>query len=341
MPASSVTVTPNVTKVTYTIQYELYSWHEQSHNPTSYTVESGAISLNEPARNNSVFLWWSGSNGSSPQKSVTIPSWSIWNKKYYAVWWCATWYHDVNGTSCVANQYSGSVDFNDGTSHGAAEVIEFTYDQVTTLPNPEQSWYDFAWWDVTWMSGWVVHHLGTITTTWSSATTDSGATEFYNLSTEQWMTDITFTAIWTARDDTKYVIYHYYKDLWASTYTLSWTDNLSWTTDTFVTFTEKKKDKEWFTYSAWYLNVANPTTCPSEGAVTTGNIEKDGSTKIYLYYTRDTFTVSLSGDAHVATLSWAGTYEYGADVTVDMKAKTWYHFKEWRKKTNNTFATDL
>jgi hypothetical protein len=160
------------------------------------------------------------------------------------------------------------------------------------------------------------------------------ATEFKNLSTEQWFTAITFTAIWSARNDTKYVVNHYYKDLGASTYFLSWTDNLEWVTDSTLVFTNLKHDYQWFTYSGWYVNVWNETR-PSAGAVTQTTIDKHGNTVINLYYDRNRWNVYLSGDAHVQSLSWAGVYEYGAEVKVDMKAKTWYHFVKWEKRKSD------
>ena len=38
---------------------------------------------------------------------------------------------------------------------------------------------------------------------------------------------VTFTALWKARTDTKYVVYHYVKNVGTNTYTLSGTDQLS------------------------------------------------------------------------------------------------------------------
>jgi hypothetical protein len=40
-------------------------------------------------------------------------------------------------------------------------------------------------------------------------------------------------------------------------------------------------------------------------------------------------------------LSGAGQYEYGATVNVDATVKTWYHFKQWVKKADSGFVTDL
>lgn len=337
MPASSVTITPKVTRDDYTITMILHNGTGTY--PTGYTVESPDIPLPNPTRDTgSVFEGWSWTDiTSAPQPTVTITKWSVGNRTYEAIWSCRAWYHEV-GDSCVANQYSGSVDYADGESHWAAEVIEFTYDQVTTLDNPEQSWYIFSWWKITWMSGWVEHIIGTIPVTWDTVDSTK-ATEFMNLSTEQWMTNIKFTAIWTPRDDTDYVVYHYVKNVGTNTYTLSGTDNLEGTTDSTLTLANLKKTFTGFDYSEWYLT--GGTTRPTSGAVTTTTIDKYGRTAIYLYYDRKMWNVYLSGDAHVDTLSGAGQYEYGATVDVSATAKTWYHFKTWKRKTDNTFKTDL
>jgi hypothetical protein len=45
-------------------------------------------------------------------------------------------------------------------------------------------------------------------------------------------------------------------------------------------------------------------------------IDKYGHTHIYIYYTRNTFHVYLSGDAHITNLTGAGDYRYGETVTV-------------------------
>ena len=337
MPASSVTITPKVTRDDYTITMILHNGTGTY--PTEYTVETETFTLDTPTRDTgSVFDGWSWTDiTSAPQPTVTITKWSVGNRTYEAIWSCRAWYHEV-WDSCVANEYQGTVDFNDGTWHGAAETIQFTYDQVTSLPNPEQSWYIFSWWTIIWMSGGVEHIIGTVPVTWDTVDITK-ATDFMNLSVEQWMTSIKFTAIWTARDDTDYVVYHYVKNVGAKTYTLSGTDNLSGTTDSTLTLANLKKTFTGFTYSGWYLT--GSTTRPTSWAVTTTTIDKYGRTAIYLYYDRNMLNVYLSGDAHIATLSGAGQYEYGATVNVDATVKTWYHFKQWKKKANSGFVTDL
>ena len=336
MPASSVTITPKVTRDTYTITMILHNGTGTY--PTEYTVEDPDIPLPTPTRDTgSVFVWWSWTELAWTQPTVTITKWSVWDRTYEAIWSCRAWYHEV-GDSCVANNYNVDVDHNDG-EHGAPDKVTFTYDEWQTIDEPVQSWYDFVWWEITWMSGWVEHYIGTITVTDSGTTyTWEVGSGFMNLTTVESGT-VTFTALWKARTDTEYVVYHYVKNVGTNSYTLSGTDNLSWETDSELTLAALKKTFTGFDYSEWYLT--GGTTRPTSGVVTTTTIDKYGRTAIYLYYDRKMWNVYLSGDAHVDTLSGAGQYEYGATVDVSATAKTWYHFKTWKRKTDNTFKTDL
>lgn len=331
MPASDVTITSYATTNVYTISYELHDG--SATNPTTYTVEDN-FTLNEPTRDHSVFLWWSWTNITSDyEKPITINH-MIGNRTYEAIWWCATWYHASGANECVANTYHISVPNLNWTGHSAPDDIVFTYDRTETLPvTPDQSWYDFVWWIVSWMSGWVEHKIWEITVTSDDTYEYSGTSlEFMNLTVENGGT-VTLTAIWKARTDTKYVINHYYRDINQTTYSLSWTDTLSGTTDTDVVFADHLQNKEWFTYSGWYVNDGD-TTRPAWAWVTTGNIAKDGSLIINLYYDRHKWTVSLSGDVHVDTLSGAGVYDYEDIVNVSATAKTWYHFVNWTKTSS-------
>lgn len=349
MPASPVTITPKVTKIWYTISYDLNGWSVTSANKTGYNVETPDFILINPTRDHSDFAWWSGwVIGKEPttQSSVTIAKWSLWDRSYEATWKCHTWYHaNANWQSCDANEYKVVIDYKDGGNGGGTRTgeVQLTYDQIKNIPEPRQSWYDFAWWTITWMSGWVTHII------WNTTTTNDSAngvhwTGFKNLTVEE---DgiVTFTATWTPRSDTKFTVYHYYEGLGADTYTLSWTDlYTTWVTASEITLRDYKKDKIWFTYAGWFTwwGINHPDI--SEAKLTT-IINKDGSTKIYLYYQRFTWYVYLSGDEHIARLSWTWrsewTFDYGATVNVNARAGDWYHFKHWRRKTDSNFTTDL
>ena len=76
---------------TYTIIYNL-NGGSVSGNPTSYNIETNTFTLKNPTRTNYNFIGWTGSNGSSPQTSVSIPKGTTGNKNYTANWQLACTY---------------------------------------------------------------------------------------------------------------------------------------------------------------------------------------------------------------------------------------------------------
>lgn len=78
------TYTANWTPVKYTIAYNLDGG--EATNPTEYTVETATFTLNNPTKEHNDFLGWTGSNGSTPQTTVTINNGSTGDKTYTANW---------------------------------------------------------------------------------------------------------------------------------------------------------------------------------------------------------------------------------------------------------------
>lgn len=349
MPASEVTITPTVTRYPYTITYELHSGSvaTPNDNHTGYNVETPTFTLTNPTRDHSKFVWWSGwVIGEEPttNNTVKIDKWSVWNRSYEAIWECDTGYHKNGENECVANDYTVNIDLNYADGTDTPSSTWFKYDTTWTIENPQQSWYDFAWWIVTWVSGGNATADGKPIT---SGSVTSGE-DFKNLTTENGGT-VTLTATWTERDDTKFTVYHYYENLNADTYFLSWTFEYTWVTASTVTIAQYHKAKTWFAWAGNYTTWG--TVRPTDNAVLETDILKDGSRKIYIYYQRFSWDVYLSGDEHVAALywkhnpedelyTWARRYEYEDTVSVRAQPAAWYHFKEWKKKTNSTFTTD-
>lgn len=334
MPASSVTITPNVTRDDYTIEYELYSWTVGVANPTSYTVESGDITLNQASRPHSQFLWWTGwvinwEQLSWTTQPVVIAKGSVWNRKYYAVYKCDTWYtENPNGLSCDANPYTVTINYND--DEHADETTGFVYDQTGTIANPSKTWYDFAWWTVSWASD-------TATVDGQPIEGNTSGTQFKNLTTTSGG-NVTLTANWTPKTTTEYKVFHYTKNL-GSGYTLADSGVFQWTSDAQLTVAKLAEEFVGFGsgvgYTGWTVNG------PDWSSVTTVTIDRHGTTEIHIYYDRNKYHVYLSGDAHVIDLIGEDDYSYNSEVTVEAVVQSWYHFKEWRKKTDDTFQTDL
>lgn len=69
----------------YSITYDLVGG-TLSQKPTSYNIESVELTLPTPTKNGYIFTGWTGSNGTTPQKSVVIPTGTTGNKNYTANW---------------------------------------------------------------------------------------------------------------------------------------------------------------------------------------------------------------------------------------------------------------
>ena len=98
--------TANWEIVEYTITYNL-AGGSVSGNPTKYTVETANIILKAPTKEGYVFRGWTGSNGTVPQKALTIQKGETGNKEYTANWTADTnipytikhWTQNLNGNA--------------------------------------------------------------------------------------------------------------------------------------------------------------------------------------------------------------------------------------------------
>ena len=127
---SAKTITFTYTPVTYSITYNL-GGGSVSGNPTSYNIESAAITLKNPTRTGYTFTGWTGSNGTTPSTSVSIPSGSTGNKSYTANW-------KINTYTLTYNANGGSV---------TPTSKSLTYgSQYGTLPTPTRTGYTFNGW---------------------------------------------------------------------------------------------------------------------------------------------------------------------------------------------------
>jgi uncharacterized repeat protein (TIGR02543 family) len=86
MPDGPVAVQPVYAPITYQIAYELAGGTTTGDNPTSYTVESDAITLSNPTRQGYTFAGWTGTGHATPSMSVTIPTGSTGDLSFTANW---------------------------------------------------------------------------------------------------------------------------------------------------------------------------------------------------------------------------------------------------------------
>ena len=118
------------TAINYTIGYTLNGG--TATNPTSYNIETATFTLNNPTRTGYTFTGWTGSNGTTPQTSVSVAKGSTGNKTYTANW--------------TANKYTVTLNQNGGS--GGQDSVIAIYDSksldtpLTQFPTKEG--YTFA-----------------------------------------------------------------------------------------------------------------------------------------------------------------------------------------------------
>ena len=78
--------TANWTPIEYTITYDLDGGVLAVENPSTYNITTLNFSLNVPTKMEKTFKGWTGSNGTTPEKNVTIARGSTGNRHYVANW---------------------------------------------------------------------------------------------------------------------------------------------------------------------------------------------------------------------------------------------------------------
>lgn len=124
-----IKLTPKLTPEEYTITYTLNGGTAE--NPIKYTIESNDITLKEPTREEYTFVGWTGDNGDTAQKSVTIKKGSMGNKAYTANW--------------TAKEYTITYNLDGGTIQGQKTTYTIETEDFT-LPTPTKSGYVFKGW---------------------------------------------------------------------------------------------------------------------------------------------------------------------------------------------------
>lgn len=128
---ADLALTAQWTPANYTITYNL-NGGTVTGNPTGYTIESAAITLNNPTKTGYTFAGWTGTDLAGAQMNVTIPTGSTGDRAYTATWTPIEYtisYHGLEGATVSGNPTGYTIESDD-----------------ITLSNPTKDGYAFAGW---------------------------------------------------------------------------------------------------------------------------------------------------------------------------------------------------
>lgn len=160
---SAKTITFTYTPIEYSISYTLNGGSVSSSNKTSYNIETTTFTLNNPTQTGHTFTGWTGSNGTTPSKSVSIAKGSTGNKSYTA--------------NFTPNQYTITYKANGGEESDVQQTVTYGTSWTT--------------------KGNIFTRIGYKQVNWNTKSDGSGTT--YNLSkkqTDKQLSNVTLYAIW-------------------------------------------------------------------------------------------------------------------------------------------------
>ncbi len=187
----NITVYAHWKVIDYTIKYNLDGG--TATNPSTYTIETPTFTLSNPTKKGYTFSGWTGSNGSTKQKTVKIEQGSTGNKEYNAK-------YDIN-------TYTLTYDMNGHGTCNPASVSQKYNQKWGTLCNPSASGYSFKGWkngNTTVTADSVVEKSITVTAQWeqliytvtldSQSATSAGTTTIYEYYAKGWYSNATATS---------------------------------------------------------------------------------------------------------------------------------------------------
>ena len=285
-------------------------------NPTSYNVKSSNITLNNPTKTGYVFNGWEETiknikwtDGFTDmttgyiQDSTTYPN-SVYSEPILLK--AGNTYTDSIGTDIRWRIYN-----LDGTYVGN-KSSQATY-------TPESDCYAI-----------IVHYTGLT----------EEQQQNLKITVQDPILDVTiptgstgnreYKATWDT-DTVKYTVYHYLENANDTGYTLHKTERKDGQTNETITLANEKITIANSTYKQGSLTAGGT-------AATTTTVAANSSTKIYLYYTRNKYKLTLNKNGNIASTTGAGTYKWGQTVNISatLGSTSGYTYKWTNWTSSNT-----
>ena len=270
---------------------------------------SASVTLPTPTRTGYTFNGWNtasdGSGTSYASGASYTPSAAT---TLYAQW--------------TANTYT--IKFNgNGATGGSTADQTITYDVATALT---ANGFTRAY-KVTFNANSGTCSTSSLTATYSfNGWKSSVATGTYGSTSAACTTAVTTSAVINNK--------YYVKNLAASgsvTFTAQWTS---------ASVTLPTPTRTGYTFNGWYTAATDGTKVGGAGESYTPS----AATTLYAQWTINTYTVTLTKDGGISSVSGAGTYTYGETVTLGATAATGYLFSKWTgyaESTTNAYSFEM
>ena len=167
--------------VDYDIHYELDNGTVSEGNPNTYNAVSN-FTLNNPAKEGYKFTGWTGSNGTDKEMTVTINGREMTGELNY------TANYSIDPHVLTINPNGGT--WNDKTENS---TFELELNETKTIEDPERRGYTFDGWDISEEGSTIIEGVFTMGSK-----------------------DVTLTAKWIPRNDTRYTVKHWKQTLEAA-----------------------------------------------------------------------------------------------------------------------------
>ena len=319
-------------------------------NPSKYTIENDAITLNNPSKDGYTFTGWTGTGIDTKTTSVTIEAGSTGNREY-----TANYSANENTPYKVIHRYK-----NLNETYTEEEVTEYgeTDKEIDAPIKSKKGFVNPSVQEVT------VKADGTSKVTYTyerekynfsisdrtyidNSSTDDGKYPYeteikvkaierdgYDFAWSDGKTELertfkidentTLTPVYTAKTNIPYKVVHQKQKITLDGYEIADTQNLKGTTDSEITPA---------------VNTYEGFTSPQAQKVT---IKGDGSTVVTYNYDRIMYNFSTNNNEDVISSIEDGRYPYGTEITLTAKEKQGYTFSKWsNNETTNPLTITL
>ena len=281
-----VEVDPDV----YTVTYNLNGGTVATENRTSFT-KYDTFTLNNPSKRGYTFSGWTGSNGTTPETTVTVPTGIRENLSYEANW--------------TEDRYTITYNLDGGTAENPREYTVNSSD--ITLNRPTKTGYTFT--------GWTGTDLTEKTMVVTIPTGSIGNREY--------------TANWQA--NTYSVIF----DRNTGSGSMA---NQTMTYDVEANLNTNEFTKTGYTFAGWNTKADGQGTHYRDGdAVSNLASEQGAEVTLYAEWTPNTYTIVFNKNDDAATGTMANqtmTYDTAANLTPNAFEKTNYTFVRWNTQAD-------